>query len=67
MPNPRPVIRKDLMTQSEAARRLGRSRPTVAAYAGKGLLTGEVVAGVLYLHRATVEELARELQPASAA
>lgn len=59
--------RDDLVSTTEAAKLLQVSRPTVVAWAGKGRLRGEVVAGVPYVRLADVEALAAELAAQRAA
>lgn len=52
--------RMDLITATQAARRLGVARPTVVLWAGKGRLGGEIVAGVPFIKRADVERVLAE-------
>lgn len=44
------------LSVAEASRRLGVSRPTVLAWAGKGQLVVEVIAGRPVVTRASVEQ-----------
>lgn len=49
-------VARGLVTVSEAARRLGVSRPTVHAWVAKGKLTGETVSDRLAIYESSVAQ-----------